>query len=173
MNGVESSAVGDVSFYRIITPFVEELKESGKFDHVQVTGHSLGGGLSIITGAQAKVPAVAISGPNARISGLSFDPPVRPESLDRYTFNIIPDRDLVPRFDDVANNFQNIRCNADFNDFIGCHDFTRALCEIAYTCGSANRPVVCACHQKYDYPMPSPLPGTTRTIDDACPPLEE
>eukprot|EP00538_Stauroneis_constricta_P012648 CAMPEP_0119546226 /NCGR_PEP_ID=MMETSP1352-20130426/734_1 /TAXON_ID=265584 /ORGANISM="Stauroneis constricta, Strain CCMP1120" /LENGTH=1119 /DNA_ID=CAMNT_0007590905 /DNA_START=217 /DNA_END=3576 /DNA_ORIENTATION=- len=173
MNLLESSAVADVSFYRVITPFIKELKESGNYDHVQVTGHSLGGGLSIITGSQAKVPAVAVSGPNALISGRSFVPPIKREDLNRYTFNIIPDRDLVPRFDDVADNYQNIRCNAPLNDFIGCHDFTRALCEIATTCGSANRPVLCTCHQDYGHPKPLAMPGTTVTFEEACPAKDE
>ena len=40
------------------TPFAEELKEDESFLNVQVTGHSLGGGLAMITGSQAGIPAV-------------------------------------------------------------------------------------------------------------------
>jgi hypothetical protein len=40
----------------------------------------------MITGAQTEVPAVAISGPNAMLSRLSFDPPVTAELLNSKTF---------------------------------------------------------------------------------------
>ena len=43
------------------------------------------------------------------ISGRSFKPQVTPEQLNRYTFNIIPDLDIVARFDDKADQFQKIR----------------------------------------------------------------
>jgi lipase ATG15 len=75
-----------VSFYRDTTAFVNFLKENSTYSGVGVTGHSLGGGLSIITGAQAGVPAVALSGPNAMLSRLSFDPPISVEDLDSKTF---------------------------------------------------------------------------------------
>jgi lipase ATG15 len=163
VNGLQSRSVQDVSFYRVTTPFVESLKED--FEHVQVTGHSLGGGLSIITGAQAQVPAVALSGPNALISGGSFYPPVTPEMLNRYTFNIIPNRDIVPMFDDAADQFQNIRCNAPFNNFIECHDSTRSLCEIMYTCGTGSRPALCEC---VDFGFPKPLTLGDRDFDEVC-----
>jgi lipase ATG15 len=133
---------------------------------VQVTGHSLGGGLSIITGAQARIPAVALSGPNALISGRSFDPPVTPDMLNRYTFNIIPNRDVVPLLDDVADQLQYIRCNTEMNDFVGCHDSTRSLCEIIHTCGTGPRPAICECTTLYGYPKPVTLGN--RTFDEVC-----
>lgn len=43
----------------------------------------------MITGAQAEIPAVGVSGPNALISGRSFDPPVAAEQMNQYTFNIV------------------------------------------------------------------------------------
>jgi lipase ATG15 len=51
-----------------------------------VTGHSLGGGLAIITGSQTQVAAVALSGPNAMLSRNSFQPPLSVDHLDQYTF---------------------------------------------------------------------------------------
>jgi lipase ATG15 len=135
---------------------------------VAITGHSLGGGLSIITGAQTKTPAVALSGPNAMLTRQSLDPRVEASDLDRYTFNIIPERDVVPMFDDVAQNYQHIRCETEQSDFVGCHDSTRSLCEITYTCGSTNRPFICECYYTYDYPLPVALGN--RTFEEACPP---
>jgi lipase ATG15 len=155
MNGLQSKTVERVSFYRVTTGFAEELKQNSTYDSVQVTGHSLGGGLAIITGAQAKIPAIALSGPNALISGRSFDPPVTREQLNRYTFNIIPNRDVVPLLDDKADQFQFIRCNAAKNDFVGCHTTTRSLCEIMTTCGSGNRPAFCECVTEFGFDPPT------------------
>jgi lipase ATG15 len=67
----------------LTTEFAEFMKKDGDFDSVQVTGHSLGGGLSMITGAQAHIPAVGLSGPNALISGKSFRPPVSAEEMNK------------------------------------------------------------------------------------------
>ncbi len=72
-----------ISFYKLTTQFAEFMKKDSDFDSVQVTGHSLGGGLSMITGAQAKIPAIGLSGPNALISGKSFNPPVSKEDMNK------------------------------------------------------------------------------------------
>jgi hypothetical protein len=103
----------------------------------------------MITGAQAKIPAVGLSGPNALISGRSFHPPVTAEDMNRYTFNIIPNRDIVPKLDDPADQIQRIRCEAPVYDFVGCHSSTRSLCEILHTCGSGPRPVLCECFRDF------------------------
>jgi hypothetical protein len=72
-------------------------------------------------------------------------------------------------FDDKAQNFQMIRCNADYSDIAGCHDPTRALCEIMHTCGSENRPVLCECVEKYGYEDPLPMrKGEKRSFATAC-----
>jgi lipase ATG15 len=112
---LESGGIKQVSFYIETTAFVQTLQESGNYGAIQVTGHSLGGGLAIITGAQTGTPAVALSGPNAMISRKSFDPPVSVKALNTKTFNIIPFRDPVPMIDDKAQLFQNIECGAPHN----------------------------------------------------------
>lgn len=122
-----------------------------------ITGHSLGGGIAIISGAQAVVPAVAVSGPNAVLSGLSFTPQVFPEELDKYTFNIVPEKDVVPLFDDLAQNYQNINCNAAKNALFACHSILRTLCELQYRCGTGNRPAICECSTVFGYPQPMTL----------------
>jgi hypothetical protein len=101
------------------------------------------------------------------ISGRSFDPQVKPEELNRYTFNIIPDLDAVARVDDKADQFQKIRCTAPPNRFYECHDFTRSLCEIIYTCGTGDRPAICECHTVFGYAKPEKIGD--RNFEDACP----
>jgi putative lipase involved disintegration of autophagic bodies len=83
INTLESESIDKVSFYKLTKQFAETLKQDPQFSSVQVTGHSLGGGLAMITGAQAKIPAVGLSGPNALISGKSFNPEVTAEDMNK------------------------------------------------------------------------------------------
>jgi lipase ATG15 len=163
-----SESIERVSFYKETTNFVNFLKTTNLFGNIQVTGHSLGGGLSIITGAQTGIAAVALSGPNAILSRESFNPPVTKEALNTLTFNIVPDRDIVPRLDDIAKLNQHIRCTAPINDFVGCHDGRRSLCEIIFTCGTNLRPALCDCTTEFGYPEPTPKEGVTTTFAEAC-----
>lgn len=64
----------------------------------------------MITGAQTQTPAIGLSGPNTIITRKTLEPPVTVDNLNKYTFNIIPDRDPVPAIDDPANNYQRIAC---------------------------------------------------------------
>jgi len=170
---LESETIDRVAFYRETTAFTEFVKSDPTYEDIQVTGHSLGGGLAIITGAQTSVDAVGLSGPNAMISRDTFSPPLSVDTLNSRTFNIIPDRDVVPRIDEPALLNQHIRCFAPVGDFIGCHDGRRSLCEILYSCGSGNRPALCECNTLFDYPEPAPKPGANRTFAEACPPVED
>lgn len=96
----------------------------------------------------------------------AFDPKVSREELDSKTFNIIPERDLVPMIDDVAQNYQSIRCQAGITDFIECHGAGRSLCEILFTCGNSNRPIPCECVTLYGYDEPEAIGGVS--FADAC-----
>jgi lipase ATG15 len=64
---VESDAVDQISFYRDTVEFTNWIKSQNDYSGVAITGHSLGGGLSIITGAITETLAVALSGPNAKL----------------------------------------------------------------------------------------------------------
>ena len=139
----EESSLKEIAYYKEITEFVRYLKglENLKYEHLILTGHSLGGGLALISGAQTEIPGIALSGPNALISRRTFDPPISKEAIEKYTFNIVPDRDVVPRLDDLSQNYQRINCRAGTNDPVGCHLDQRSLCEILYSCGSNGRPI--------------------------------
>lgn len=165
---IDSASVEKISFYKDTVKFVEFLEKSGKYEGIAITGHSLGGGLSIITGAITKNPAVALSGPNAMLSRRSFRPMIDPDDLDKYTFNIIPERDIVPMLDDKAQNYQMIRCETEFSDVVGCHTALRSLCEIQYTCGSGDRPVICECVTDFGYPPPERVTDQDVDFMEAC-----
>lgn len=116
---------------------------------------------------------MGLSAPNAMLSRSSFDPPVSAEALNSKTFNIIPERDVVPMIDDKAQNYQFIRCMASLDDFVSCHDSTRSLCEIIYSCGTgygtSRRPVLCQCVSMFNYPEPIPVSEETNlTFAEFC-----
>lgn len=140
LSAIQSGTLGKLSFYRSTTDFAKYLRDSGNYTSIVMTGHSLGGGLAIISGAQAEVQAVAISGPNALLSRKRFD--ITTENLERFTFNVVPDRDPVAIIDDPVKNIQKVSCTASKSKPVACHQVTRTLCELLYTCGSDGRPVI-------------------------------
>jgi len=164
---VEKDSLDEVAYYKETVAFVNYLLQEGQ-DNITITGHSLGGGLAMITGAQTQRPAVALSGPNNVLSRKSFSPKLSKEDLERLTFNIIPDRDPVPMIDDRSRNFQRIRCTAPASNPADCHSGMRSLCEVSYQCGTQYRAVPCECYWTYGYPKPTAISGNI-TFEDACP----
>jgi lipase ATG15 len=162
----QSPLAKKMRFYRETTGFVNALRDDYDFTLIHLAGHSLGGGVAIITGAQTKSPTVALSGVNAMITRLTFDPQITPKELNTYIFNIVPDRDPIARIDDLADLYQRVRCTAPANDPFSCHSSVRTVCELMYQCGSAERPPPCECHTQYLYPEPKPTGN--RTFDVAC-----
>ena len=88
-----------------------------------------------------------------------------PRQLD--TFNVVPDRDLVPMVDDLSQNYQRLRCRADMNNFVSCHSIYRTVCEILHVCGSRGRPILCDCYHSFGYEKPD-LVGDV-DFSDVCP----
>mmetsp|Transcript_13159 Transcript_13159/g.21355 ORF Transcript_13159/g.21355 Transcript_13159/m.21355 type:complete len:955 (-) Transcript_13159:75-2939(-) len=172
---LESTSLEKVSYYLETTRFIRALdsynEANAPNNTVLVTGHSLGGGLAIISGAQTQKPTIALSGVNAMLSRRTFNPPITEDQLNKYTFNIIPERDLIPMIDDVAMLSQNINCRAPFNSIFGCHTALRSVCEILYTCGTQSRPALCECARQYGYPQPTQV-GGNQTFNQACPKSE-
>ena len=154
MNILETSPSSRSAYDVDVINLVKFLKKDFPKALIAVTGHSLGGGVAIIAGARLKVPAIAFSGPNARLSFMKFN--VTIEDLDKYPVNVIPERDPFPMTDDKSLITENIRCRAKDTDAdVVCHEITRSACELMYTCGSENRPPIKECHEKYDFPLPN------------------
>lgn len=177
INWLEGENLKNVAYYQRTTAFVNDLIENnytyaGKTFHtLRITGASLGGGLAIITGAQTRASAVGISGLNGGLSRHTFDPPVTEEALNTRTFNVIPDRDIISRIGDRSRLFQEIKCRAPMSSLLGCHSMWRSVCELAYTCGTGDRPVFCRCVRDFGYP--EPIQNGTRTFAEACAEQEE
>ncbi|KAG7373187.1 lipase class 3 [Nitzschia inconspicua] len=166
INQMQSQAVQRVSYYKAIARFVNALQENATFTGIGLTGHSLGGGIAIISAAQTGVGAVAISGLNAMLSRLSFETKLTVEGLNSKTFNVMPNRDIIPMFDDKAQNFQNIDCPSDSRNPLSCHSVVRTLCELLYTCGTGNRHALCECVTSFNFPMP--LTDSDQDFDSMC-----
>ena len=168
-NTVQSSNLKKSSTYTVTTQFVNDILSGwgdNPFTTLRLTGHSLGGGTAIITGAQTGVSTIALSGPNAMLSRHTFDPPLTADQLNTRVINIIPDRDIVPRIDDPGSLVQRIFCRAPPYSLFGCHSGHRSLCELSFQCGSEGRPINCWCVSKYGYPKP--IQNGTLSWDEAC-----
>jgi len=163
---IQTEELENVSYYRVTTAFAKEFNE--KYDSLQVTGASLGGGLAVITGAQARVPAVAISGLGAELARHTLTPPVTMDDINKYVYNFVPDRDYIARVGGRPRQSQEAQCSASTSNLFGCHSMWRSVCEINYRCGTNGRPVICRCHFNFGYPEPEPIGDTTRSFKEAC-----
>jgi len=182
---IQSSAIGKVSYYQVTTQFVNSILDqddpynSTGLKRLFLTGASLGGGLAIITGAQTKAPAVAISGLGAELSRNTFTPAIEKSDIDNYVFNFIPDRDYVARIGGRPRQHQEAQCTASNGNLFGCHSMWRSVCEIAYRCGTGvdgyvHRPIPCRCVYQFDYAPPKPMNDTIQqSFAEACAAEEE
>jgi len=166
---IEDGTLRQVSFYQQTTAFMLYLKEKNIYSNLILTGHSLGGGIAMITAVQSQIPSIAFSSPNAVLSRDSFGPiSVTKSGLDKYTFNVIPDRDVVPLLDDSSRKIENLSCRQPSNKFFLCHFPIPTLCELLYTCGSFGRPIPCACVTNYEYGNPDQLNVNGKTFSEVC-----
>ena len=97
--------------------FANEMKSN--YSNLQVAGHSLGGGTAMITGTQAKLASVAFSGPSPVLPLYNLG--ITRDDINQYAFNVIPDRDFIPRVGGRVRNNQQIECLANTSSLIGCH----------------------------------------------------
>jgi len=123
MSFFQGELLKDISYYSVTRAFANDF--SSTYDALHVTGASLGGGLAIITGAQARIPAIAISGLGAELSRKVIIPPVSNNDINMYTFNFIPDRDYVARVGGRPRNHQEAECTAPESNIMGCHSMWR------------------------------------------------
>jgi len=165
-----SHNIEEVSYYKVVTEFVNHLYDVEGFTDLRVTGTSLGGGMAIIVGAQTKANAIAISGPSAVLNRHTLDPPVTLEDLDEKTFDTIPGRDIIANIGGRSRLYQQLECTAPMNSLLGCHSMFRSLCELSYSCGTEGHAVFCRCHNDFGYPKPKSIGN--RTFEEACPVIE-
>jgi len=115
---------------------VNRTRERFKEHRIILTGHSLGGGLAEIVGAQLDVPAVVFSAPgNVFLTkALSIPKPMVYKNI----IGVMPDDDVVPSIDDHADMVQHIQCidyRGEPRQFLECHGMLVTLCELYRVCG--------------------------------------
>ena len=108
-------------YSNVTVAFANEMKSN--YSNLQVAGHSLGGGTAMITGTQAKLASVAFSGPSPVLPLYNLG--ITRDDINQYAFNVIPDRDFIPRIGGRVRNNQQIECRANTSSLIGCHSMWR------------------------------------------------
>jgi hypothetical protein len=96
-----------------------------------VTGHSLGGGLANIIGSHLGIPSVAFSAPGLGYSIYNYN--VSLDAAMRYTMNIVPLPDPVPKFDLQLGLLEYLECDA--GQPIACHKLRRTIRSLIEMCG--------------------------------------
>ena len=165
---LESNSLRKVAYYFETTAFVNYLSGLEKYAKIEITGHSLGGGLALITGAQAHVNAVGLSAPNTVLGRNTVTPRITREELEKFSFNVVPERDVVPLIGDASKHVEHLSCRADLQSSFSCHNARRALCEMLYSCGSVARPVFCECVTLFSYPEPEAMGSNGTRFSATC-----
>ncbi|KNC95893.1 uncharacterized protein SPPG_08654 [Spizellomyces punctatus DAOM BR117] len=100
--------------------------------NVYVTGHSLGGGLALLTGASVNVPAVGFSAPGLASSYLAFGVTDK-DTLMTGNVNTWLDGDPVPTLDGQMGSVVVLPCGTETWG-AGCHSSVRIIERIAKLC---------------------------------------
>lgn len=102
---------------------------------IYLTGHSLGGGIANLLGAEFGIPSIAFSPPGVRSTAILLD--INPVRLQALAVDVIPDRDPVVRTGDHGTVQLPIAC-ADHWPM--CHRIFNSVCELFDTCGDQAQP---------------------------------
>lgn len=64
MGILENKRLKDLMMNRHISTLIEYMRNDGGFDgsKISLTGHSMGGGVALVSGAQTNTPAISVSG---------------------------------------------------------------------------------------------------------------
>ncbi|KAK8899095.1 hypothetical protein M9Y10_001396 [Tritrichomonas musculus] len=97
------------------------------------TGHSLGGGLSKVLASKYQHQSVALSGPGITpIENIFVNKSNVYDKFFKSKFiDIVPDRDIVPRFEMSGGTRFRVLCNKNVGE---CHDKFRTICQMGLLC---------------------------------------
>mmetsp|Transcript_56692 Transcript_56692/g.145917 ORF Transcript_56692/g.145917 Transcript_56692/m.145917 type:complete len:597 (-) Transcript_56692:69-1859(-) len=134
-NAVVNKWIGGPSVWTAVLDRARRLKEESMKDGYQVvvTGHSLGGGIAAIVGADTQLPTLAISPPGTWFSVGRFR--VSEDALESAVTVIRPHHDAVPTVDVQIGFVQNIKCTA--NNPVSCHLLGQTVKTLYASCGDA------------------------------------
>mmetsp|Transcript_96664 Transcript_96664/g.277595 ORF Transcript_96664/g.277595 Transcript_96664/m.277595 type:complete len:610 (+) Transcript_96664:1-1830(+) len=140
--------------YREMLDFVRELPEDR---NVVITGHSLGGGISLVIGALTGRLAVAIQPPGvyhslakheaqqATTASVAHGGPV----VHKRSVSLVFEGDWIQNFDGHGGLVQTMNCDQSAKSVaVGCHLLEGAICHLMWHCGDkAQRFATC----QHDY----------------------
>ena len=131
-NWMRYGIFGDCSYFFSLKQFTARVIAYGQAmgtSNVLVIGHSLGGGMSMLTGAKFGIKAVGVSGVGVGLQSRTNHFVV--SEAQRFLTNIIPEKDVVPQIDKQIGNKQDIACSLDA---LSCHGVENTFNEMATAC---------------------------------------
>lgn len=122
-------------YINMLTPEISNFLniEENKNRNILFTGHSLGGGLSKVLAHKFQFQSIAVSGPG--ISPIEDYVVGNNNDADKYfkskLVDIVPDRDVVPRFETSGGTKYRVLCNEGVGE---CHNKLRTICQMGISC---------------------------------------
>ncbi|TMW63110.1 hypothetical protein Poli38472_002051 [Pythium oligandrum] len=137
VNMVSMQAFSSVMPPPVYEPLVDHVTEVRKRvgENLVMTGHSLGGAMAAMVGAKTKTRAVSFSGPGLLYSRGRFG--IEAQDIRNYVITIKPQKDIVPRVDELGGMVQEIRCWE--KSPMKCHSTLTHMCELEASCGDKRR----------------------------------
>lgn len=118
-----------------MSPYISNFTQNSRNANRNIlfTGHSLGGGLSKVLAHKYQYQSVAVSGPG--ISPIERYVEDKKNDNDKYfkskLVDIVPDRDIVPRFESSGGTRYRVLCNQNVGE---CHNKLRTICQMGISC---------------------------------------
>ena len=124
--------------YTLTNHYMEELsKNYEKFSDTErniiFTGHSLGGGLAKYMGIKYNKQSISFSGPGVTPLEYEYSKNTNNSYIKNYFVDVIPDKDIVPRFETTSGTTYRVICEKPFLSF-KCHSIDRTFCMIGLMC---------------------------------------
>ena len=124
--------------YTLTNHYMEELsKNYEKFSDTErniiFTGHSLGGGLAKYMGIKYNKQSISFSGPGVTPLEYEYSKNTNNNYIKNYFVDVIPDKDIVPRFETTSGTTYRVICEKPFFSF-KCHSIDRTFCMIGLMC---------------------------------------
>ncbi|KNE57373.1 hypothetical protein AMAG_03094 [Allomyces macrogynus ATCC 38327] len=130
-------AFSNFLYYKGVENYVTQtIKPTESNRTVFLTGHSLGGGLSLIVGSRLKIPAVGVSSPGLGMSYKNYDTSI--EAITRWGMNIVPFSDPVPMADEQIAGTLHIPCYQRVPS--DCHKWRNTLRTLINSCAGKTAP---------------------------------
>jgi len=130
----------DWHYWIPITKYVQTQKQDYPDEQYVLVGHSLGGALAKIVGAQTNTTAIAYASPGVSWSRRKFQIPSQ-AILDMIAVNVVPDHDIVSRVDSQEGVIARVPC--PFKSALKCHKITAIQCGLMTACGWKRNGTVC------------------------------